>query len=58
MNTMVPEKDIPSHQGPDAKSVDPELRCYRIRSKSSRDIEPYALLEREVKEASHERRSA
>jgi glyceraldehyde-3-phosphate dehydrogenase (NAD(P)) len=22
---MVPEKDIPSHQGPDAKSVDPEL---------------------------------
>ncbi|WP_410005573.1 type II glyceraldehyde-3-phosphate dehydrogenase [Aequorivita nionensis] len=25
MNTMVPEKDIPSHQGPDAKSVDPEL---------------------------------
>ena len=25
MNTMVPERDIPSHQGPDAKSVDPEL---------------------------------
>tara|TARA_R110001592_G_scaffold64751_7_gene198907 strand:+ start:4865 stop:5881 length:1017 start_codon:yes stop_codon:yes gene_type:complete len=25
MNTMVPEQDIPSHQGPDAKSVDPEL---------------------------------
>jgi len=25
MNTMVPEKDIPSHQGPDAKSVDPGL---------------------------------
>lgn len=25
MNTMVPEKDIPSHQGPDAQSVDPEL---------------------------------
>src|SRR5690606_34716609 len=24
-NTMVPEKDIPSQQGPDAKSVDPEL---------------------------------
>ena len=22
---MVPEKDIPSHQGPDAQSVDPEL---------------------------------
>ena len=25
MNTMVPEKDIPSHQGPDAQSVDPNL---------------------------------
>ncbi len=25
MNTMVPELDIPSHQGPDAKTVDPEL---------------------------------
>jgi glyceraldehyde-3-phosphate dehydrogenase (NAD(P)) len=25
MNTMVPERDIPSHQGPDAKSVDPDL---------------------------------
>ncbi len=25
MNTLLPEKDIPSHQGPDAKSVDPEL---------------------------------
>ncbi|WP_339869687.1 type II glyceraldehyde-3-phosphate dehydrogenase [uncultured Algoriphagus sp.] len=25
LNTMVPEKDIPSHQGPDAQSVDPEL---------------------------------
>ena len=25
MNTMVPEKEIPSHQGPDAKSVDSEL---------------------------------
>ena len=25
MNTLVPEQDIPSHQGPDAKSVDPEL---------------------------------
>jgi glyceraldehyde-3-phosphate dehydrogenase (NAD(P)) len=25
MNTMVPERDIPSHQGPDAKSVDPNL---------------------------------
>lgn len=25
MNTMVPEKDIPSHQGPDAQTVDPEL---------------------------------
>lgn len=25
MNTLVPEPEIPSHQGPDAKSVDPEL---------------------------------
>ena len=25
MNTLVPEKEIPSHQGPDAKTVDPEL---------------------------------
>ncbi len=25
MNTLVPEKDIPSHQGPDAQSVDPSL---------------------------------
>ena len=25
MNTLVPEKVIPSHQGPDAKSVDPEI---------------------------------
>jgi glyceraldehyde-3-phosphate dehydrogenase (NAD(P)) len=25
MNTMVPESEIPSHQGPDAQSVDPDL---------------------------------
>lgn len=25
MNTMVPERHIPSHQGPDAETVDPEL---------------------------------
>lgn len=25
MNTLVPEAEIPSHQGPDAKTVDPEL---------------------------------
>lgn len=25
MNTMVPEKDIPSHQGPDAQTVDPDF---------------------------------
>lgn len=25
MNTLVPEPDIPSHQGPDARSVDPDL---------------------------------
>ena len=25
MNTLVPEKDIPSHQGPDAQTIDPDL---------------------------------
>ena len=25
MNTLVPEQEIPSHQGPDAKTVDPDL---------------------------------
>lgn len=25
MNTLVPEPEIPSHQGPDARTVDPEL---------------------------------
>jgi glyceraldehyde-3-phosphate dehydrogenase (NAD(P)) len=25
MNTLVPEQEIPSHQGPDAQSVDPDL---------------------------------
>lgn len=25
MNTLVPEREIPSHQGPDAKAVDPDL---------------------------------
>lgn len=25
MNTLVPEPEIPSHQGPDAQSVDPDL---------------------------------
>ena len=25
MNTLVPEPEIPSHQGPDVQSVDPEL---------------------------------
>ena len=25
MNTLVPEQEIPSHQGPDARTVDPEL---------------------------------
>lgn len=30
MNTVVPEKSIPSHQGPDAQSVDPELDVITI----------------------------
>jgi glyceraldehyde-3-phosphate dehydrogenase (NAD(P)) len=25
MNTLVPEREIPSHQGPDAQTVDPDL---------------------------------
>lgn len=30
MNTVVPEKSIPSHQGPDAQTVDPELDVVTI----------------------------
>lgn len=30
MNTVVPEKVIPSHQGPDAQSIDPELDVITI----------------------------
>jgi glyceraldehyde-3-phosphate dehydrogenase (NAD(P)) len=30
MNTVVPEKSIPSHQGPDAQTVDPELDVLTI----------------------------
>lgn len=30
MNTLVPEHEIPSHQGPDAQSVDPELDVVTI----------------------------
>ena len=30
MNTVVPEKVIPSHQGPDAQTVDPELDVVTI----------------------------
>ena len=30
MNTLVPEEEIPSHQGPDAQTVDPELDVVTI----------------------------
>nr|WP_247653494.1 type II glyceraldehyde-3-phosphate dehydrogenase [Flavobacterium sp. CS20] len=58
MNTMVPEKDIPSHQGPDAKSVDPELDVITATVKMPRNIEPYALLECEIEKAGDKGRSA
>lgn len=35
MNTIVPEKDIPSHQGPDAKTVVPDLDVITIAAKAS-----------------------
>jgi len=35
MNTVVPESDIPSHQGPDAKTVVPELDVVTIAAKAS-----------------------
>lgn len=35
MNTVVPESDIPSHQGPDAKTVMPELDVVTIAAKAS-----------------------
>jgi glyceraldehyde-3-phosphate dehydrogenase (NAD(P)) len=35
MNTVIPEKTIPSHQGPDAKTVDPELDVMTIAVKAS-----------------------
>lgn len=35
MNTVVPEKDIPSHQGPDAKTVVPDLDVITIAAKAA-----------------------
>lgn len=35
MNTVVPEKHIPSHQGPDAQTVDPSLDVVTIAVKAS-----------------------
>ena len=35
MNTMVPEKDIPSHQGPDAQTVVPDLDVVTIAAKAA-----------------------
>ncbi|HEX6387518.1 MAG TPA: type II glyceraldehyde-3-phosphate dehydrogenase [Anaerolineae bacterium] len=35
MNTVVPEKDIPSHQGPDAQTVVPDLNVVTIAAKAA-----------------------
>jgi glyceraldehyde-3-phosphate dehydrogenase (NAD(P)) len=35
MNTVVPEKEIPSHQGPDAQKVDPDLDVVTIAMKAA-----------------------
>jgi glyceraldehyde-3-phosphate dehydrogenase (NAD(P)) len=35
MNTIVPEKDIPSHQGPDAQTVVPDLDVVTIAAKAA-----------------------
>jgi glyceraldehyde-3-phosphate dehydrogenase (NAD(P)) len=35
MNTVVPERDIPSHQGPDAQTVVPELDVITIAAKAA-----------------------
>lgn len=35
MNTVVPEKSIPSHQGPDARTVDPDLDVVTIAVKAA-----------------------
>tara|TARA_R110001592_G_scaffold25598_2_gene97109 strand:- start:3154 stop:4200 length:1047 start_codon:yes stop_codon:yes gene_type:complete len=35
MNTIVPEKHIPSHQGPDARTVDPDLDVVTIAVKAA-----------------------
>ncbi len=35
MNTVVPERDIPSHQGPDAQTVVPELDVITMAAKAS-----------------------
>ncbi len=38
MNTVVPEKVIPSHQGPDARTVDPDLNVVTIAVKAPETI--------------------
>jgi glyceraldehyde-3-phosphate dehydrogenase (NAD(P)) len=38
MNTVVPEKVIPSHQGPDAQTVDPDLNVVTIAVKAPETI--------------------
>ena len=38
MNTLVPEAEIPSHQGPDAQTVDPALDVVAIRTDAALGI--------------------
>ncbi len=38
MNTLVPETEVPSHQGPDARTVIPRLDVVTMASKSSQNV--------------------
>jgi glyceraldehyde-3-phosphate dehydrogenase (NAD(P)) len=38
MNTMIPEPEIPSHQGPDAKTVIPDLDVVTMASKTPQNV--------------------
>jgi glyceraldehyde-3-phosphate dehydrogenase (NAD(P)) len=38
MNTLVPEADVPSHQGPDARTVIPDLDVITMASKSPQNV--------------------
>ena len=48
MNTLVPEPEIPSHEGPDAESVDPELDLVTMARQGSGVNDAPALLSADV----------